>query len=279
MLAITMGRGMGARVIFIQLPTSIKKGRAMKLLEERIKKFAADDVAYNLINVHHIPGKTDEEAQVASLERVARANDTATVIIPVEQEVLMPDGADRKGIEWAKDLPERRVILVHGSDKPAEVSLRRPLRVLIPIIQKLHEGPFEVACALNTNSIVPDVEVIAAKVLELPADSSQYSIYSQDSQSIGDEHLTFIKTHLSRAMQSLVHPMVLPVHHAGNDIADFAKAREVDLIMMEGIWSPEGHGILTQVESDIVAKVSCTVVVTMVHQPVKKRKVAAPVKE
>jgi len=275
-LAIIMGKRLGASVIFIRPPSSWIKGHALESLEEKIKSFAADKVPYDNIFVHHVPGKTDMEAQVASLGRVARAIDSATLIIPVEREVLMQDGPGREGIEWTKHLPDKRVILVHGPDKPVEGPLDRPLRVLIPVINKNYKELLELACSLNTNIMVPDVEVIAARVLELPTQSSQYSIYSQDSHSIGDEHLAFIKTHLSRAMQRLVHPMVLPVHHAGSDIADFAKNREVDLIMMEGRWRRKGQGILTQVEKDIVAKASCTVVVIMAHRTVNKRKADGP---
>ena len=278
LLAIALGKGTKARVIFIKPPSTMWKSRALKSLEERIKTFAADEVKFDKITVHHIPGNSDEEAQVASLERIARANDFSTVLIPVEREVLMQEGPERKGIEWTKDLPNKRIILVHGSEKPVDMPLKRPIRVLIPIMHELHKGPFEFAWALNTNPIIPDVEVIAARVLELPADSSQYSIYSQDSQSIGDEHLAFIKTNLSRDIQRIVHPLLLPVQHPGSEIVDFSKAREVDLIIMEGYWNSKGTGLLTQIEKDIVAKAGCTVVVIIDPQREMKSKVDGPKK-
>jgi len=76
-------------------------------------------------------------------------------------------------------------------------------------------------------------------------------------------------------MQKLIQPMVLLVHHTGGDIAAFAKNRNVDLLLMEGKWKPEGEAILSKVERDIAARAGCTIVVTMPHGLSKlRRKVA-----
>ncbi len=279
-LAISLGKRTGARIIFIRPPPSMIMGGALKALEAKIKEFAAGEVPYEYINVHKNPGKSDSQAQEDSVMRVAKVHDRATVIVPVEHGVLAHAGLAQRGIRWLKELRDQNIILVHGPGKPIEGPLDRPFRVLIPMIDELHQGPFDLAGALNTGAVIPSVDVVAARVLELPRFASKYSIYRRDSLAIGDEQLSFIKTHLSRTMQKLIQPMVLLVHHTGGDIATFAKARKVDLLVMEGKWRPEGHGLLTRVERDIVAKAGCTIVVTMPRGRARlRRMVAAPEEE
>jgi Ca2+-transporting ATPase len=279
-LAIDLGKHTGARVIFIRPPPSLITSATLKALEVRIKEFASGEVPYEYINVHRTPGKSDLLAQEDSVIRVAKVHDLATVIVPVEHRVLAHAGWAQKSIRWLRDLRDKNIILVHGPGKPVEGPVNRPFRLLIPMIDELRQGPFDLAGALNTGAVIPSVDVVAARILELPRFASKYSIYRRDSLAIGDEQLSFIKTHLSRPMQKLIQPMVLLVHHTGGDIAAFAKNRNIDLLVMEGKWRPEGEAILSKVERDIADRAGCTIVVTMPHGLSKlRRKVVASEEE
>jgi len=164
-LAIDLGKHTGARVIFIRPPPSLITSGTLKTLEARIKEFASGEVSYEYINVHRTPGKSDLLAQEDSVIRVAKVHDLATVIVPVEHRVLAHAGWAQRSIRWLRDLRDKNIILVHGPSKPVEVPVNRPFRLLIPMIDELHQGPFDLAGALNTGAIIPFVDVVAARIL------------------------------------------------------------------------------------------------------------------
>jgi hypothetical protein len=160
-------------------------------------------------------------------------------------------------------MPDTRFVLVHGGAEPLKGLALRTYRVLIPVIHGYRRAQFGLAKALSAGSVIPDVDVVAARVVELPSSAAGFSLFRRDALAIGDEKLSFITTHLSRSMQRLIRPIVLFVHHTGGDIASFAKARKVDLLILESKWRGDNGTILTKVERDIVAKAKCTIAVVL----------------
>jgi hypothetical protein len=266
-LALNLGRHGGSRIIFLRPPRSELNTGPFKLLERDIKEMARGEVPYEYITVHRTPRKTDDQAVISSLKRVAEAMRPDMVVVPVRHNVLAGGRWAQDRVQWIEDMPDTRFVLVHGGSTLLKDLARRTYRVLIPVIHGYRRAQFRLAKALSAGSVIPDVDVVAARVVELPSSAAGFSLFRRDALAIGDESLSFITTHLSRSMQRLIRPVVLFVHHTGGDIASFARARKVDILILESKWRGDDGRILTKVERDIVAKAKCAIAVVLEPHP------------
>jgi hypothetical protein len=142
--------------------------------------------------------------------------------------------------------------------------------LLIPILGEFNEDVFDLAEALTTDANVPDVDIVAAKVIEMPRIVPLYSYYKPESLINADKELAAIKSLPRWAVIRRIRPMVLLVREAGRDLVQFAEERKVDVIVLEGDWSAKGRGYLRKKEQAIASRAQCTVVVMLPMRELQK---------
>jgi hypothetical protein len=128
---------------------------------------------------------------------------------------------------------------------------------------ELQGQPFELAESLTEGTNFPDVDVVAAKVIELPKIVPIYSIYKPESLVDAKSELSIFRSLPKWAIIRRIRPMVLLVREAGKDLTKFAEDRNVDLIIMEGKWSERRRGFLPKKERRIALRSECTVIVAV----------------
>jgi hypothetical protein len=189
--------------------------------------------------------------------------DSNTIVFPVERNVFSGKRRGAREIGWIRNFSQNRIVLVGGITKPSATSLPFTPRILIPILRKFYPGPFELAEVLTADAVFPDVDVVAAKVVEIPRIVPLYSIYKPESLVDKDRELSFLRSLRGRVLFERIRPMVLLVREASRDLVNFATERKVDVIIMEGDWTAGKRGFLPKEERRIALKAECTVLVTL----------------
>jgi len=263
--SLRLGRQSGSRVIMMPPEPGGRLDHSIKDVQRGVDELAAEGVPVEEIEVH-LPGRAPGRDFMADTIRKAIAGTGAdTIVVPVDRKALSRR-RPADAIRWADDLKDRRLLLVSGPRTGHRAPARRLYRILIPVLGEFQKGPFELAERLTAGSVIPDVDVVAARVLEMPRTGSLYSIYRRESLAIDDSQLSFVKTKIGRPLRKLIHPTVLLVRNIGMDIARFAREREVDLIIMEGRRGAGGP-LLSREEAAIAARAGCTVVVVLPPLP------------
>jgi Ca2+-transporting ATPase len=261
--SLKLGKQAGSRVVMMPPGSAGRLDRSMDGLRSRVEALVSGGMPAEQIEVRLSGAALQPEAIVSALSSVIRETNAETVVVPVGRDVL--SGGKRKlaRIAWAGRFTDRRVVLVSGPERAGAGPADRPLRILIPVLSEVRPGPFELAASLTAGSVIPDVDVVAARVIEMPRQAPLYSIYRRDTLAIGDDQLRSIRSGLSRPLRKLIHPVVLLVRNIGGDIARFAGERQVDLIILEGGRAADGSLVLTKEERDIIARAGCTVAVVI----------------
>jgi hypothetical protein len=123
--------------------------------------------------------------------------------------------------------------------------------------------PFELAEALTAGTNFPDVDVVAAKVVELPQAVPMYSIYRPDSLVDAGRELSVFRSLPPWAVIRRMKPMVLLVRETGKDLTLFAEDRKVELVIMEGRWGRRRARFLDKKERGIALRLKSTLVVAL----------------
>jgi hypothetical protein len=209
-----------------------------------------------------LPKGMNFKTSSASLAKAIKATVAARIIVSVPKQVFSGRHSALHTIEWLNEFRDRKVDLV-GSWSSSNIPLDHGPRLLIPVLSELQGEPFELAESLTASTNFPDVDVVAAKVIELPKIVPMYSIYRPESLVDVDSELSIFKSLPRWAIIRRTRPMVLLVRETGKDLTKFAEDRNVDLIIMEGKWADRSRGFLTKKERRIALRSICTVIVAI----------------
>jgi len=173
------------------------------------------------------------------------------IVLPIRREVFTSRRARRR-FDWISEFSGKRVVLVSGpSEQP---SAREPTRrILIPILEEFYPEVFALAGALTSFSRIPDVDVVAAKVVKIPATIPLYSTYRPESLVDTERELSFMKAVSGLPILRRLSARVLLVRNVSRDLVEFAEQRRVDMILFRGVWTESHRGFLTKKESRIAA--------------------------
>lgn len=184
-----------------------------------------------------------------------------TVVVPISRGLFTSRRA-RKRAEWISELSDNRVMLVSGPiQKPAKLELVR--RILIPVLDEFHPEVFALAGALTASAKIPDVDVVAAKVIRIPQTVPLYSTYRPESLVDTDRELAFLKTVGGLPIVRRLSAKVLLVRDVSRDLVEFANERRADMILLRGDWTASRRGFLNKRERKIAANTSASVLVML----------------
>jgi len=206
-------------------------------------------------------GSKKMRSAASAMRKYADRMGSEMIVLPVSRDVFA-GRTSRRTVGWIEEFSGRRVVLVAGPSRPS-LALEPPNRLLIPILDDFHPEVFALAGALTSASHIPDVDVVAARVIKMPPTVPLYSTFLPESLVDSDKELSFMKTLSGLPLLRRLSARVLLVRDSSRDLINFAEERRVDLIVLKGDWAASRHGFLPKTERRIAAKASCYVAVLL----------------
>jgi len=245
--------------------THVLEGHEDHAFEEKLKNDIADlarslSVKYEIVSVTPAsqPPAVDEIAR--ALVETARQKKAQAIVMSAHREPLFRELFGRVSDHVGRSSPTK-VILV---ETPAGVAIpKNPRRILIPVLKEQHPDPYVIAAALTSSASVADVEITAAKVIELPPTVPLDAIDMAQSLRREERDFSLFTSLAIKTLGRFINPKILPVREAGEDLADFVKEKEIDVLVMFSKRETGFYSFLTKDEYDIVSKSPCVVIVTV----------------
>jgi hypothetical protein len=205
------------------------------------------------------------QSAARSINRYAERAGAEMIVVPVRRNVFAKS-SNRRSVGWIEEFSGKRVVLVSGpSERPD--NLEPPRRLLIPVLDEFHAEVLALAGALTSSSRIPDVDIVAAKVIRMPPTVPLYSTYRPESLVDSEKELSFLKTISGLPLLRRLSARVLLVRDISRDLLQFAEEKRVDMIILRGDWAASRHGFLPKRERIVAAKASCSVAVLLPSEP------------
>jgi hypothetical protein len=259
-ISMNLARNTGSRLIVLKILNEKLKTSLDYNIERTLRDTAEESgVPYQYIDIR-LPQTIE-----SSLEETIDKNQVETIIITVPRNFFYRGRHTVRFIKLIEKFPNKKIILISSPTKLVEQHLP-PFRILIPALHELHEGPFNLTALLTTHSAIPDVDIIAARVMELPPNVQLYSRFYPESMIVKSVEFSILRHSSIKALRRYITPLTLFLNDISRGIAHFVEERKIDMIIMEGNWSEKKHGFLNKGERKIVKKAQCSVIVTLTHR-------------
>jgi P-type Ca2+ transporter type 2C len=268
-IAFGVAKQNGSPLILIRLIDERVQGRMLEELERAVDERSSYlGVPFEYLDIR-LSGKDQVPRTIASSIREAiKRTNPDRIILPADRETFRGKRSAIRKVDWVEEFTDKKVMLI--SNWMATTFGPYPPRMLIPILGEFNDDVFDLAEALTSDANVPDVDVVAAKVIEMPRIVPLYSYYKPESLVNADKELEAIKSLPKWAVIRRIRPMVLLVREAGRDLVQFADERKVDVIALEGDWGARSKGYLGKKEQAIAIQAQCTIVVILPERKTPK---------
>jgi Ca2+-transporting ATPase len=257
-LSMNIARNNGSRLIVLRNLNEQLKTSLDYHMERSLRDTAEDlGIPYQYVDIR--APQTIENSVQETIEK-AHAD---TLIVSVPRNVFFGGRNTARFIKWIGQFPNTRIILISNPNKPLE-SFHPPFRILIPVLHEFSEEPFKMTTLLTAHSAIPDVDIIAAKVMEFPPTVQLYSRYYPETMTVKSSEFSILRRSPVQALKRSITPLTLFVQEISRGIARFVEERKINVIIMDGTWSEKEHGFLKAAERKIVKKAQCSVIVTLI---------------
>ena len=133
-----------------------------------------------------------------------------------------------------------------------------PRRMLIPVLyEKFIPGPFIIASALTSTASAPDIEIIAARIVEIPPTLPLEAAITSSEMKDAERSFSLMVSTAIKSLGRLFSPRILPVRNVGFDVAEYSKDESIDILILSSSGR-SGYGkLLKKAEYEIVKKAPC----------------------
>jgi Ca2+-transporting ATPase len=259
-ISMNLARNTGSRLFVLRILNEQLK-TSMDYTTERTLRDAAEEsgVPCEYINVRA------PQTIGSSVNEITKKTQAETIIISVPRDVFYGSHHTTQLVKWIEKISNNKIILISNPTKLIEPH-HPPFRVLIPVLHEFREGPFHLTKELTAHTPIPDVDIIAAKVVEFPSSVEIYSRFFPESMVVKSEEFSILRRPAIKALKRHITPLTLFFQDISKGIAQFINKRGIDIIIMEGDWSERNHGFLKKTERKIVKKAQCSIIVTLTHR-------------
>ncbi|HWM50582.1 MAG TPA: HAD-IC family P-type ATPase, partial [Thermoplasmata archaeon] len=252
--AIDLASNSGSRLIIARIFEETGDRALLEPFEDGVERLAKEAaVEYDYLDLRV---GLDPEPPGTFLGRIARETGADTILIPIGW-----DSFPRSVPPWIQDLSGFRMILVRSP--PQEEVPPWPHRILIPVLEEFHQEPFDLAAAFTASAVVPEVDVVAARVIQIPPIVPLYSTYRPESLVDTDRELSFLRSVRNVTSLRFLRSSVVMVRQIGRDVVDFARERDVDTIILAGDWRYRRQGLLGKAEREIAEHAHGTILIVV----------------
>lgn len=254
--------------------THVLEGQENHAFEESLRKDIEElasklSVKYEFVNVTpaSVPPRVEEIS--AALVRVAVEKKAQAVVMSAHRETLFRELFGRVSDHVARASP-MRVVLVETPQAGLSIP-PNPKRILIPVLKEQHPDPYIIAAALTSSASAADVEITAAKIIELPPTVPLDAIETVYSLKKEEREFSHFTSFAIKALGRLVNPKLVAVREVGMDVAEFVKAKKIDVVVMFSGRETGFYSFLTKDEYEVVSKSPCVVIVTLPSEGATRR--------
>ncbi len=233
---------------------------------ERKLKVDIDDLAkslsvkYEFVEVRPSSQPPGVEAVARALVETAREKKAQAIVMSAHREPLFRELFGRVSDHVGRTATSR-VVLVETPQEGIEIP-KNPKRILIPVLREQHPDPYIIAAALTSSASVADVEITAAKIIELPPTLPLDAIEMARPLRQEERDFSLFTSLAIKALGRFINPKILPVREVGTDVAEFIKDGKIDVLVMFSRRETGFYSFLTKDEYEIVRKSPCVVIVT-----------------
>jgi nucleotide-binding universal stress UspA family protein len=234
--------------------------------EETMRKEIADlakslSVKYEHVNVTPTSQPPRVEEIARALVLTAADKKAQAIVMSAHREPLFRELFGRVSDHVGRT-SKTRVVLVETPQVGVTIP-KNPKRILIPVLKEQHHDPYIIAAALTSSASAADVEITAAKIIELPPTLPLDAIDMVHSLRKEEREFSHFTSFAIKALGRFINPKILPVREVGNDVARFVKDKGIDVLVMFSKRETGFYSFLTKDEYDIVSKSPCVVLVTL----------------
>jgi Ca2+-transporting ATPase len=216
------------------------------LLEYEQESLATAGIPSEYIRLESAGSSRSMRSVARGIRRYVDRVGAEMIIVPVQRGVFMNRRTGKRA-EWISELFGKQVVLVSGPRQQHEKPLQTK-RILIPVLNEFHPEVFALAGVLTASSRIPDVDVVAAKVIKMPPSIPLYSTYRPESLVDTEREMSFLRSMSGLPILRRLSARVLLVRDISRDVVEFAEQRRVDMIIFRGDWSSIRGGFLNEKE-------------------------------
>ncbi len=246
--------------------THVLEGQEDHAFEEKLKSDIADLAAALSVKYEYVevtpksrPPGVDEISQ--AIVQTARDKNAQAIVMSAHREPLFRELFGRVSDHVGRASPTR-VVLVETPQQGVTIP-KNPKRILIPVLKEQHPDPFIIAAALTSSASVADVEITAAKVIELPPTLPLDAIDTVQSLRAEERDFSYLTSLAIKTLGRFINPKILPVREVGGDVAQYVKDKGIDVLVMFSRRETGFYSFLTKDEYEVVSKSPCVVIVTL----------------
>ena len=246
--------------------THVLEGEEDHEAEGRLKQEIRDlaealSVKYEHINVapSSQPPSVDEISD--ALVKTASDKGAQAIVMSAHREPLFRELFGRVSDHVAR-ASKAKVVLVE-TPQAGVVIPQNPKRIFIPVLKEQHPDPYVIAAALTSSASAADVEITAAKIIELPPTVPLDAIDMVHSLRKEEREFSLYTSFAIKTLGRLITPKIIPVREVGSDVAQYVRDRGVDVVVMFSKRETGFYSFLTKDEYEIVSKSPAVVIVTL----------------
>ncbi len=246
--------------------THVLEGQEDHAFEEQLKKEIADlaaelSVKYEFVEVR--PGSQPPGVDEIAKALVATAEDkkAQAIVMSAHREPLFRELFGRVSDHVGRTA-RTRVVLVETPQVGVSIP-KNPKRILVPVLKEQHPDPFIIAAALTSSASAADVEITAAKIIELPPTVPLDAVDMVQSLRKEEREFSYFTSFAIKTLGRFINPKILPVREVGSGVAQFVRDKGIDVLVMFSRRGTGFYSFLTKDEYEIVSKSPCVVIVTL----------------
>jgi nucleotide-binding universal stress UspA family protein len=246
--------------------THVLEGEEVHDFEESLRKEIADlaadlSVKYEFVEVQPTsqPPSVDEISK--ALVATADEKNAQAIVMSAHREPLFRELFGRVSDHVGRTA-RTRVVLVETPQKGVSIP-RNPRHILIPVLKEEHPDPYIIAAALTSSASVADVEITAAKIVELPPTVPLDAVDMAYSFRKEEKEFSYFTSLAIKTLGRFINPKILPVREVGGDVAQFVRDKGIDIMVLFCRRETGFHSFLTKDEYDIVSRSPCVVIVAL----------------
>jgi nucleotide-binding universal stress UspA family protein len=246
--------------------THVLEGKEDHEFEQKVKNDIAD--LGSALSVKYEYVEVNPDSQPPSVDEIARAvvgtaedMKAQAIVMSAHRESFFRELFGRVSDHVGRT-SSTRVVLVETPRAGVTIP-EKPKRILIPVLKEQHPDPYVIAAALTSSASVADVEITAAKIIELPPTLPLDAIDVVQSLRQEERDFSHFTSLAIKTLGRFINPKILPVRQVGRDVAQFVKDKGVDVMVMFSRRETGFYGFLTKDEYEIVSQSPCVVIVTL----------------
>lgn len=261
-IAFYMAEYSGSRVFI----THVLEGEEDHTFEEKLKKEIADLAATLSVRYEHVQVTPTSQppgvAEIAeALVRTAKERKAQAIVMSAHREPRFRELFGRVS-DHVSRTSSTRVVLVETPQEGVVIP-NNPKHILVPVLKEQHPEPYIIAAALTSSASVAEVEITAAKIIELPPTVPLDAIDMVHSLRKDEREFSYFTSLAIKTLGRFINPKILPVREVGRDVAQFVRDKGIDILVMFCKRGTGFYSFLTKDEYDIVSKSPCVVVVAL----------------